>query len=189
MLPGDVAGNSGPTTTLTEPQAPPPDLQPPTPEIDPERQRVAREYAAIKRRLFFGELGVMVAAVLLFLAAGWSAGLRQWAEGISAEPWVVVGLYGVVLGVAYTVLSLPLSYYSGYVLPRRYGLSVQSLGDWALDDVKGLAISAVFGLAGLELLYWLLRTFPESWWLLMAALVWMFAVAMAQLAPVLLMPI
>ncbi|MFL5732274.1 MAG: M48 family metallopeptidase [Chloroflexia bacterium] len=189
MLPGDAAGNSGPTTTLTEPQAPPPDLQPPTPEIDPERQRVAREYAAIKRRLFFGELGVMVAAVLLFLAAGWSAGLRQWAEGISAEPWVVVGLYGVVLGVAYTVLSLPLSYYSGYVLPRRYGLSVQSLADWALDDVKGLAISAVFGLAGLELLYWLLRTFPESWWLLMAALVWMFAVAMAQLAPVLLMPI
>jgi STE24 endopeptidase len=158
-------------------------------QLDPERQRLARQYAIIKRRLFFVELGVMVAGVALVLAAGWSVGLRRWAEGISPEPWIVVALYGVALGAAYTVLSLPLGYYSGYVLPRRYGLSVQTFRDWTWDNVKELLISALFGLAGLELLYWLLRAFPEWWWVLMAALVWLFAVAMAQLGPVLLMPI
>src|SRR5437870_8385672 len=94
--------------------------------LDPERQRLAREYAVIKRRLFFAELGVMVAGVLLLVATGWSAGLRRWAESVWPEPWAVVALYGVVLGAVYTVLSLPLGYYSGYVLPHRYGLSVQS---------------------------------------------------------------
>ena len=157
--------------------------------LDPERQRLAREYAVIKRRLFFLDLGLMVAGVLLLLGAGWSAGLRRWAESVSPEPWAVVGLYGVALGAIYTVASLPLGYYSGYVLPHRYGLSVQSLKDWVWDNVKELGISAVLGLAGLEVLYWLLREFPQWWWVLMAALVWLFAVVMAQLAPVLLMPL
>jgi STE24 endopeptidase len=157
--------------------------------MDPERQRLAREYAVIRRRLFFLELGVMAAGVFVLLAAGWSLGLRRWAESVSPEPWVVVALYGIAFGAAYTVLSLPLGYYSGYVLPHRYGLSVQRLGEWALDNVKELVLSAIFGLAGLELLYWLLRTFPQWWWLLMAGLVWLFAVVMAQLGPVLFMPI
>src|SRR5207248_6450889 len=79
--------------------------------------------------------------------------------------------------------------YSSFVLPHRFGLSTQTLGGWVLDTAKELALSAVFGLSALEALYWLLRTFPQWWWLLMAVLVWLFAVAMAQLAPVLLMPI
>src|SRR3954469_9705261 len=158
-------------------------------DLDPERQRVANEYAGIRRRLFFVELGLSVLGVLLLLFAGWSVALRNWAEGISTNPWVVVALYAIALGVIYTVLSLPLDYYSSYLLPHRYGMSTQSLGSWGWDNVKGLAISAVFGLVGLEVLYWLLRTFPEWWWVLMAALVWLFAVVMAQLAPVLLMPL
>jgi STE24 endopeptidase len=93
------------------------------------------------------------------------------------------------LGLIYTVAYLPLDYFSGFVLPHRFGLSTQTPAGWVLDTVKGLALSAVFGLAGLELLYWLLRTFPQWWWLIMAALVWLFAVVTAQLAPVLLMPI
>jgi STE24 endopeptidase len=158
-------------------------------ELDPERQRLAKEYAVIRRRLFFVDLGIMLAGVLLLLAAGWSAALRDWAENISGEPWVVVALYGLALGLAYILVTLPLSYYSSFVLPHRYGLSTQGLGGWVLDNVKELGLSAVFGLGGLELLYWLLRSFPEWWWLLMAALAWLFGVVMAQLAPVLIMPL
>ena len=158
-------------------------------ELDPQRQEVAKRYAAIRRRLFFLDLGIAAAGVCLLLALGWSVDLRRWAAGISAEPAVVVLLYGLVLGVAYTLISLPTGYYSGFVLPHRFGLSTQSLGGWALDTIKELAISALFGLGTLELLYSLLRTFPEWWWLIMAVVVWLLAVVMAQLAPVLLMPI
>jgi STE24 endopeptidase len=158
-------------------------------EIDPERQQLAKHYARIRRRMFFVELGIMAVGVGLLLFMGWSVALRDWAESISSNPWVVVALYGLALGVIYTLVSLPLDFYSGFVLPHRFGLSTQSGGGWALDTVKGLALTAIFGLAGLELLYWLLRTFPQWWWLIMAAIVWLFAVAMAQLAPVLLMPL
>src|SRR5689334_14581253 len=115
-------------------------------DLDPERQRLAREYARIRRRLFFGELAATAVGVVLLLVAGWSLGLRQWAESVSPDQVVQVGLYGLVLGVVYTVLTLPLSFYSGFTLPRRYGLSVQSPGGWITDTLKELAISAVLGL-------------------------------------------
>lgn len=158
-------------------------------DLDPERQRQAKEYASIRRRLFFAEVGLTAAAVLLLLVSGWSVVLRNWAEGISPSPWVVVAFYGIALGGGYTVVALPLDYYSGFILPHRFGLSTQTLAGWVTDNLKELALSALLGIGGLELLYWLLRSFPQWWWLLMAALVWLFAVAMAQLAPVLLMPI
>jgi STE24 endopeptidase len=158
-------------------------------ELDPERQRTAKEYAGIKRRLFFVELGVAILLVLALLFLGWSVGLRNWAESISDAPWGIVVLYMVTLGAGYILVSLPLGFYTGYVLPHRYRLSTQGLDGWAGDTVKELAISAVFGLGAVEVLYWLLRTFPDWWWLIMAALAWLFMVAMAQLAPVLLMPL
>jgi len=158
-------------------------------ELDPERQRLAQQYAGIRRRLFFMEMGATVALVALFLAAGWSGRLRQWAEAASDNPWIVVALYGVALGAGYTIISLPLDFYVSYVLPHRFGLSTQTLSGWVMDSIKSTALAAVLALAGLEMLYWLLRTFPEWWWLLMAGMMWLFAVVMAQLAPVLLMPL
>ncbi|HYP19149.1 MAG TPA: M48 family metallopeptidase [Chloroflexia bacterium] len=160
-----------------------------TTELDPERQRTAREYAGIKRRLFFVDLALAILLVLALLFLGWSVGVRDWAESISDGPWLVVALYSVALGAGYTLLSLPLGFYAGHVLPHRYGLSTQSLGGWASDTVKELAISAVFGLGAMEVLYWLLRSLPEWWWIVMAGMAWLFMVAMTQLAPVLLMPL
>lgn len=173
----------------TESISPAPHAHAATTPFDPERQRKAREYAGIQRRLFFVELGLGAAALVLLLVMGGSAGLRDWAESISREPWAVVGLYGAVLGGLFWLVSLPLDLYSGYVLPRRYGLLTQGFGGWVADTLKSLAISAVIGLAGLEVLYLLLRVAPDSWWLIMAGLLWLFTVAMAQLAPVLLMPL
>ncbi|HET9494918.1 MAG TPA: M48 family metallopeptidase [Chloroflexia bacterium] len=160
-----------------------------TDTFDPERQRKAREYAGIQRRLFFVELGLGALALVLFLVTGASAALRDRAESISREPWAVVALYGVVLGGAFWLLSLPLDVYAGYTLPRRYGLLTQTLRGWAADTLKSLAIAGVIGIAGLEVLYFVLRAAPDWWWLIMAALLWLFTVAMAQLAPVLLMPL
>lgn len=157
--------------------------------LDPGRQLVAKQYARIQRGLSFVELGVMAFVLLLLLATGWSIGLRRWAEGFSGDGWVVVGLYGIALGALFELLSLPIDFYSGFVLPRRYGLLTQSLAGWLFDTAKGLALGAVFGLGGLEVLYWVLRVWPNWWWVIMSALLWLFTVALAQLAPVLLMPL
>src|SRR4051812_23940972 len=105
-------------------------------ELDPARQRVAKEYARIQRRLSLLELGLTAIALVVLLFSGWSAALRDWVESISREPWLVVGLYAVALGAIFTLLTLPLDFYSGYVLPKRYGMLTQSVGGWVVDTLK-----------------------------------------------------
>src|SRR6185295_14712483 len=80
-------------------------------------------------------------------------------------------------------------YYSGFVLPHRYGQSNQSLKDWVADQFKGLAIAAPLGLLMLELLYLALRYTGSSWWLWVAGGLLLFNVILSNLAPVLIMPL
>ena len=163
----------------------------PAPEVDPARQAQAREYAAIRRRLFFAELALDAVLLIGFLLSGLSAGLRDLTE--RAVPagwwWLALLLYLAVLGLGYTLLDLPLSYWGGFVLPHRYGIATESRALWLTDLVRGGLLEAGLGLPLGLVLYGLLRTFPTTWWLLMAGLVLLFTIILGQLAPVLFMPL
>ncbi|MEO5953101.1 MAG: M48 family metallopeptidase [Chloroflexia bacterium] len=161
----------------------------PVTQLDPQRQETAREYARIQRNLTFVDLGVMAGLVAVLLFTGLSTAMRDWAEGFGGPRFLSVALYGIVLGVIFFVFSIPLDFYSSYLLPSRYGLVTQSVGGWVLDTVKTLVISGVMGLVGLEALYLLLDIWPEWWWVAMAALLWLLSLATTWLAPLLLMPL
>ncbi len=160
--------------------------------VDPERQRQAKEYARISRRLWLvstGLGGLYAAAWLLF---GWSVGLREWllrAWGALADPWLLVPAFVLVFGLILVVIDLPLTYYTGFVLPHRFGQSTQSLKDWILDQLKGMLIGLPVGLILLELLYLALRLTGNWWWLWAAGGLLVFNVLITNLAPVLIMPI
>jgi STE24 endopeptidase len=157
--------------------------------LDPERQALAKKYALEQRRLSFVEMGVFALLLAILLVTGISPSLRDWASGLGGPSFVTIAVYGLVLGAIFFLLSLPLDFYSGYILPQRYGLGTQSLGGWVIDSIKSLVLTGVLGLAGLELLYWLLGAFPAWWWVPMAALLWLFSAASLWLAPLLLMPL
>lgn len=157
--------------------------------LDPQRQELAREYARTQRRLSFVEMGIFVLILALFLLTGLSSSLRDWAAQFGGPYFVTVALYGLVLGATFFLISLPLDFYSGHILPTRYGLNTQSVAGWVSDSVKSLALTAVLGIAGLEVLYWLLGEFPIWWWVFMAVLLWLFSAASLWLAPLLLMPL
>jgi STE24 endopeptidase len=157
--------------------------------LDPARQERAREYARIRRRMLLLDLAVSVVYMLLWLLPGWSLALRQWVTGITDNNWLIVAGYGLVFVVIFGLVNLPLSYYSGYVLAHRYGMSTQTLAGWISDEVKGGALALVIGgLAG-ELVYWALRVAPTTWWLWAAVGYLLFTVVLASLAPTLLLPL
>ena len=84
--------------------------------------------------------------------------------------------------------SLPLGFYSGYVVERRYGLSNESLGHW-VRQVKSLAIGTLLGCGGAALIYFLIRLSPDWWWLGAGALFALLIVGLTNLAPTLLLPL
>lgn len=179
------------------PPAPAPDVRQPPPRavLDAVRQTQARRYARQRQALSLINLvlSAIVLAVLLF--SGLSFWLRDALGGVPAwQPLASflplrVGAYFLILFGATYLLGLPLSYYGGYVLPRRYGLATQSFGGWLWDLLKGLALSLVFDLLAVELVYLLLAATPNLWWLWTGIAVLFVTAILAHLAPVLLLPI
>ncbi len=157
--------------------------------LDPERQKKAREYARINRRLWLVDTTFSAVYALIWLLSGWTISLRNWLGSFTASEWLLVPAYVLVFGGIYFILNFPLSYYSGFVLPHRFDQSTQSLKDWLIDQAKGLLIAAPIGLVLLELLYFALRVTGNLWWLWAAGGLFVFNVLISNLAPVLIMPI
>ena len=92
-----------------------------------------------------------------------------------------------ILGIS-KALGIGLDYY-GFRLEQRFKLSNQRFGSWIWDEVKGFLLGLVLGAVVVELLYLTIRQWPQNWWLLAWAMFMGLFVLLAQLAPVVLLPI
>jgi STE24 endopeptidase len=160
--------------------------------LDPERQKQAKTYARLRRRLWLIENAFSALYALAWLFWGWAVALRDWLTthwSPFANPWLLVPAFVTIFGGVYFLLILPLNYYSGFILPHRFGQSNQTRKDWIVDQLKGLAVGAALGLLLLELLYLALRATGDLWWLWAAGGMLIFTVLLSNLAPVLIMPL
>jgi STE24 endopeptidase len=153
--------------------------------LDSQRQEKAREYARIRRRLFFIDLALGAVFLLVLLFSGLSSGLRNLLDFPQSAR---VALYFLIVAVSYYIVSSPLNFYSGFILPHRYGLSSQSLKSWLADEAKGRGLGLTLGMGLLVIVYLFLQEFPQTWWLLAFAFVVLVSVILTNLAPVLILP-
>ena len=182
--------------------------------LDPEKQKQAKQYARIRRRLWLVDTVFSALYFLAWIYFGWSITLRDWLAGIQhggipkvsssslhlldryfygssmfANPWLLVPAFVAVFGGIFFILNLPLGYYSGFVLPHRFGQSNQTLKGWITDQLKGLAVGLPLGLIVIEFMYLALRSAGDLWWLWAAAGLLVFNVLLINLAPILIMPL
>jgi STE24 endopeptidase len=122
---------------------------------DPERQLQARRYARLRRKLIPVSLGLGLVWALGLLLTGAAVELRRALTELTASRALIVTLFSGIVGLGYALLDLPLSYYSGFVLPHRFGLSTQSLRDWVMDQVKAGLIGGAIGLDICKRCIWL----------------------------------
>jgi STE24 endopeptidase len=148
--------------------------------FDAERQRLARELFTTRLRFGIARSAGFGIAILVFLLSGASAALRDWAGD---GPWWTVFVYFSVLYFVLWIAGLPFSVI-GHRLEVRYGLSRQTWRGWGLDDAKSLAIGYGLTLVAAEVLYWLLREFPATWWVIVWVLGLGVSVAASVVAPV-----
>jgi STE24 endopeptidase len=158
------------------------------PTGEPDSDRV-KQYHRTSRYLSVASYIVDFVLLLILLFAGWSMALRTAAFRYSPRPWLALLIYLVLFGGITQVAGLPLSYLEGFWLEHRYGLSNLALAAWVKDQLKGLAVGGTLGLLAAEFLYAAIRHWPEHWWIFCAVGFMGFFVLMANLAPVLIMPI
>lgn len=154
--------------------------------LDPERQKKAKELAKINHRLFWIDSAISLAAMLVLLLTGLSLNLR---EALDINRWLQILAYAVAVFGGLTVLTYPLTIYSGYILPKRYGLSTQSFKAWLWDGIKSILLAAAIGLPVLLLVYYLLGNFQDTWWLLAWGAIVVVTVLVSIILPVFLIRI
>ena len=128
------------------------------------------------------------AYLLLVLTSGAARALARAVADLTPAWWAQIALVAAVLVIGHTVLSLPLGWMRGFWLPRRYGLLHQPLTAWLLDRAKGAVLGGALGLAGVLVVYALLRA-TAWWWLIAAAVIFLVGIALAALFPVLIVPL
>src|SRR6476646_4526151 len=153
----------------------------------------ATRYQRLKRRAGIVSLVWNVVLMAAIVVSGASVGLRTYAEAIAPagalHDALTVALYVVFLALATDLAGLPLAFYSGYLLERRYGLSNEPLGGWAIDQLKSFAIFIVFGVIAAGVVYGFIRRSPEWWWVPAGAVFAVLVVGLAHLGPELLLPL
>lgn len=152
-------------------------------------ERDPKRYARAKLALSLADAGVSLAGAVVLLATPLSR-----LAAARAEAWVGTGplawlVYAALVGGGFVLAGLPLSFYGGFVLEHRYGLSTQSLGGWLADLGKGLAVAAVLGATLLLGFRWVLLHAGAYWGLAAAAGVFVVTVVLVRIAPVVLLPI
>jgi STE24 endopeptidase len=155
--------------------------QPDTPE--------AREYNSTKRWLEIGDMAISIGFLVLLLATGWSSTLRDAAIRLSREHYALQLFYYVLfLSIFSKILGFGLDFYS-FRLEHRFNLSNQRLTGWLKDQAKGWLLGLLLATVLCEIIYALIRTSPEHWWIFAWLVFIGLVIFFAQIYPVVLFPL
>jgi len=158
-----------------------PNADPRTPILEPRlkpsvNEDKATRYHRQKRQVSIAAVAWGVLLLGGLLATGLTISLRDAAAAVSGrlvpsgwQPGVTVLVYVFLLTLLNELGSVPLSFYSGLLLERRYELSNETFGGWIADQAKSLAVGLVLGGGAAALIYWCMRLSPDHWWLVAGA--------------------
>jgi STE24 endopeptidase len=158
--------------------ADPLDLEPASPEV----KRYQRMKVTIVLVSTIASLGWM--AILGFIV-----GPDLGYETAAWQPWQRLLASAALLGVTLELLTLPLDFYSGFVLEHRYQLSNQTLAGWLWKRCKGYLVGVVLGLLLVFGLYGVLWQAGDWWWLWATAGWLLVTLVLGRLLPVVILPL
>jgi Zn-dependent protease with chaperone function len=157
----------------------------PRPADSPE----VRRYNRIQRWLSLTDAVIGFALLVVLLVTGWTGKLRDWSYlGAHQYYFLAVFLYVLMFSVIAKILSAPFDF-TGFRLEHQYHLSNQKLRGWLWDECKGWLVGLVLGAIMVEIVYAIIRIAPQRWWIIAWAVFVGLFLLLAQLAPVVLMPI
>jgi len=149
----------------------------------------ARQYNRLRRRLSVVDFLIGLGLLVVLLATGWTNYLRDLSyDGANQMYGLALFLYVLILSLISKLIGFPLDAYS-FRLEHRFHLSNQSLGSWMLDEVKGWLVGFALSVLVVEIIYWLIRTDAQWWWLYAWLLFIPLTILLVQVAPIVLLPI
>lgn len=126
-------------------------------------------------------------AILVF--TGLSKDFAVFSNQVTDNAYLSLSIFALLILAIETVLTFPLSFYSGYHIEHKYNLSNQKFINWLWESIKSGLISIVIILPLLLFFLYILKSDHNFWWIWVGLALFFFSVLLARLAPVIIMPL
>jgi STE24 endopeptidase len=158
-------------------------------QYDYSKRAVARRYENTKLLLdsINGTVIPFVFCLTLFLSNA-SNQLARLLESALGSYWLSLGAYLVLFVIVLQLVTLPLGFYSGFVVDHRFHLSTQTIRGWIVDELKGLGVGIIFGVLAGTVLYYLISN-VSFWWIVAAIIFAVFSIILSTILPFVILPI
>lgn len=130
----------------------------------PAHQKAA-DYTRAKTQLSMLSAVFEAAVLLAFTLGGGLQWVADWSLGIFNNPLAQGMTMIVAVLVISSILEIPFSLYSTFVIEARFGFNKMTLKLYLLDTLKGVLLGSVLGLPLLLGVLWLMERMGANWWI------------------------
>ncbi|MFX0093626.1 MAG: M48 family metalloprotease, partial [Candidatus Hodarchaeota archaeon] len=158
-------------------------------DFNPKRRELAESYKHQTKKIgrILGVTSLIV--TFLIIISQITVFLKLQLQLIFMDEILVIGAFFTVIFTVIGFIELPISYWVGLRIDRKYNLVKLTNKAWLWRYFKAEAISFVLGLIFIEIFYFVLRTFPTTWWIIATIVVIFVSVILSNLAPILVLPL
>ncbi len=159
------------------------------PLIDQEKQQLAKKYRRENRIVSIMSNIVSAILVLLLLYFCISKNLVIFLKTLTEMRFLIGFFYFIIIYILYAIIQFPFVYISGYKTEHRYGFSTQTFAAWFKDWLKSFFVTFIIGAILFETIYLITNIAPDFWWLWLSLIMILISVILANLFPVLILPL
>jgi STE24 endopeptidase len=156
--------------------------------IDAEKYRKSQEYTRATSQFELVESTTSIFILLIFLLSGGFNWVDIFIRSFQQGPIVSGILYIAVLLMLSSILALPFTLYSTFVIEERFGFNNTTIKTFFTDIIKGIILSILIGTPILYLILWFFETMGDVAWIYCWAGLTFVTIILQFLAPALIMP-
>jgi len=154
-----------------------------------EKYGQSQRYTRVSTRFSLIHDTFMLLVVITFILAGGFNQVDLMARGFGLGPIATGLLFTGILALFSTIIGLPFSLYSTFVIEERFGFNKTTLKTFILDLVKSVILAVCIGGPLLAAVLWFFQAAGNLAWLYCWVAVTFFILIIQFLAPVLIMPL
>ncbi len=159
------------------------------PLIDRERQKIARRYRRDNLKWSIASFVVGSCLLVALMLFGLSERFADLMAACIGAHLLLVAVYFSALYLVFSMLNLPFAFVEGYRIEHKYGFSTQNRCQWFADWLKSSAVTYLLGLIVFEVIYLVIPASPHLWWLWLSLIMIGFSVVLANVFPVVILPL
>lgn len=158
-------------------------------KIDIDLLKKTQAYETEKTR--FGFISSLFGNIvtIIFIFGGLLNIYNSWVVALQM-PFIVSGLlFFLILSYANTVISIPFSLYSTFMIENKYGFNTMTPELWLKDFFKSIILSTIITGILVSVGLWIVQSSPNAWWIWIWGFFLVFSLFMMYISPYVIEPL